>query len=385
MGIFDLFTKSEKAQARKEERARSKDLTRAQELQAQFENTAWPVPLKMNPVNVAGAEKTSITDPVDKKRKDEIGPMIFAPHINAEPLKFLPLEELLFLMDTHERFHKISALDNFEENKRVLRNELLNRIRSAESLFLLNDLSTGYPFIDHGYVSLYLDKQKAEDAVKAFAAQYRNLSVKRFLGETKDDIKEKRQNLFDYLYYLGMEHILVNNGGYRASIVRSEISAPPDVAGDSKIAAQPALCFAMCDFLGEARWNVKYEKRAEVLRAKEEKMLKLIRKGTYIVPIQHEGPAEVIGSNRLRFNSETKIRFFVLQDNKDKTFLPVFTDVQEYLKKFNTAEWEGAAFSFAQIKGMLDNRDGIVINPFGENIMLLRDRIMEQEEGEAHV
>ena len=37
MGIFDLFTKSEKAQARKEERARSMDLTRAQELQAQFE------------------------------------------------------------------------------------------------------------------------------------------------------------------------------------------------------------------------------------------------------------------------------------------------------------------------------------------------------------
>ena len=141
--------------------------------------------------------------------------------------------------------------------------------------------------------------------------------------------------------------------------------------------AQPALCYAMCDFLGEARWNVKYEKRAEILRQKEARMLDLIKKATYIVPIQHEGPAEVVGENRLRFNSETKIRFFILQDKNEKTFLPVFTDVQEYLKKFNTAEWEGAAFSFDQVKSFLDGRDGLVINPFGENVMLLKERIME--------
>ena len=377
MGFFDLFTKSEKAQARREEKERLREETRAKEQAEAFAGMEWPVPPRMNPVNVAGASGEEKEDPVLPDRKDEIGAMLFAPHINAEPLKFLPLEELLFLTDAHEKFHREKALDNYEENRKVLRSELLRRIRAAESLFLLNDLSTGYPFIDHGYVNVYLDKEKAERAVKAFAAQYRNLSVKRFLNNVEETGLEKRQDLFDYLYYLGMEHILINNGGYRATIVRSEIAAPPGLTGEGKVAAQPALCFAMCDFLGEARWNVKYEKRAEVLRQKEARMLNLIKKATYIVPIQHEGPAEVVGTNRLRFNSETKIRFFILQDKNEKTFLPVFTDVQEYLKKFNTAEWEGAAFTFDQVKSFMDGRDGLVINPFGENVMLLKERIME--------
>ena len=377
MGFFDLFTKSEKAQQRREEKERLREETRAREQAQAFEDVEWPTPPRMNPVNVAGAEAEERVDPVPPERKDEIGPMIFAPRVNAEPLKFLPLEELLFLADAHEKFHKEKALDNYEENRKVLRGELLRRIRQAESLFLLNDLTTGYPFIDHGYVNVYLEKEKAENAVGAFGAQYRSLSVKRFLNNVEESGLEKRQDMFDYLYYLGMEHILINNGGYRASIVRSEIAAPPGVAGDKRVVAQPALCYAMCDFLGEARWNVKYEKRAEILRQKEARMLDLIKKATYIVPIQHEGPAEVVGENRLRFNSETKIRFFILQDKNEKTFLPVFTDVQEYLKKFNTAEWEGAAFSFDQVKSFLDGRDGLVINPFGENVMLLKERIME--------
>lgn len=377
MGFLDLFKKSEKAQLRREEKERLRLENRAREQAQAFAGMEWPVPPKMNPVNVAGAEQEEREDPVDAARKDEIGRMLFDPHVNAEPLKFLPLEELLFLTDAHEKFHREKALDNYEENRKVLRGELLRRIRAAESLFLLNDLSTGYPFLDHGYVNVYLDKEKAEKAVQVFAAQFRNLSVKRFLNNVEETGVEKHQDMFDYLYYLGMEHILVNNGGYRASIVRSEIAAPPGVAKEGKVAAQPALCYAMCDFLGEARWNVKYEKRAEILRQKETRMLDLIKKGTYIVPIQHEGPAEVVGTNRLRFNSETKIRFFILQDKNEKTFLPVFTDVQEYLKKFNTAEWEGAAFTFDQVKSFLDGRDGLVINPFGENIMLLKERIME--------
>ena len=384
MGFFDRFTKTQKAQARREEKEKARQENRARELAQAFEEMPWPVPPKMNPVNVAGAEADEIDDPVSLARKDEIGPMIFQPHIHAEGLLLLPLEELLFLADAHEQFHNQKALDNYEFNRKILRGELLRRVREAESLYLLNDLSTGYPFIDHGYVNVYLDKGKAEAAVAAFAAQYRSLSVKRFLNNVSDTGVEKRQDMFDYLYYLGMEHLLINNGGYRMAIGRTEIAAPPGIAG-GKIHAQPALCYAMCDFLGEARWNVKYEKRNDVLRMKEKKMLDLIRKGSFIVPIQHEGPAEVVGDNRLRFNSETKIRFFILQDKNEKTFLPVFTDVQEFVKKFGTAEWEGAAFSFDQIKSFLDGRDGLVINPFGENVMLLKERIMETREGTADV
>ena len=143
MGFFDLFTKSEKAQQRREEKERLREETRAREQALSFEGTEGPPPPRMNPVNVAGADTEEKEDPVAKERKDEIGPMIFAPHVNPEPLKFLPLEELLFLTDAHEKFHREKALDNYEENRRVLRGELLRRIRQAESLFLLPDLSTG--------------------------------------------------------------------------------------------------------------------------------------------------------------------------------------------------------------------------------------------------
>ena len=38
----------------------------------------------------------------------------------------------------------------FEKNHRKVYNELLSRIRDAKDLFVLYDMSTGYPFIDHG-------------------------------------------------------------------------------------------------------------------------------------------------------------------------------------------------------------------------------------------
>ena len=135
----------------------------------------------------------------------------------------------------------------------------------------------------------------------------------------------------------------------------------------------------MLDFLEEVRWPVKYEKRMQVLQAKELRMLTLARLGHFIVPIQHEGPAEVMEDGRIRFNKDTKLKFPVMKNAEGQIFMPVFTDGVEFAKKFGKDGFEGGVFGFEDVLRFIQDKDGLVINPLGQNIMLPKDRLMALE------
>ena len=219
----------------------------------------------------------------------------------------------------------------------------------------------------------YLDAQAAADA---FGHQFRKLAVRECKGENSEEASSKR-GFFDYLYYLGIERIIIDNGWYRAHFRRNEIVAPPNWAEDKKMPpANPALAFSMLDFLGEVRWPVKYEKRMQVLQAKELRMLSLAMVGHYIVPIQHEGPAEVMEDGRIHFNKDTKLKFPVMKNAEGKIFLPVFTDGVEFSKKFGKDGFEGGVFGFQDVLRFIQDKEGFVINPMGQNIMIPKDRIL---------
>lgn len=381
MGIFDLFGGKKNSETEAEKAAQQEQLRREEIIDEQkkaHEGMEWPPLPKLNPVNVEKVTPLSVEDEISDERKDELGEMVFEPELSAESIRFLSMQEVLFLLTTMEQFNKKSELKNYESNHRKLYNEVLNRVRDAKTLYVLYDATTGYPFIDHGYINIYLEKEKCEKAAQLFAQQFRKLVVRECPVENDAEDAANRRGFFDYLYYLGIEHIIIDNGFYRAHFKRNEIvAAPGDWNSDNskQPPANPGLSFAMLDFLEEVRWPVNYEKRKDVLRAKEMRMAAMAQASKFIVPMQHQGPAEVTENGKVKFNKDTKLRFPIIKTANEKSLLPVFTDGIEFSKKFKGSEWEGGVFTFFDILKFLQDKDGIVINPFGHNIIMPKDRM----------
>ncbi len=385
MGIFDLFggkKATEKAQAEEQLSVvaqKEKEMQAAMDAHADME---WPGFPKLNPVNAPELGAAQMPETVTEERKNEIGEMIYDADMSPDSLRFLSNQEILFLLTALEVFNKKAPLPGFEKNHRKVYNELLSRVRDADILYVLYDATTGYPFIDHGFGNVYFEKELAEKAAEIFAKQFRRLMVREIKVENPDDTSAVKRGFFDYLYYIGIENVLVDNGAYRARFKRNEIVAAPGEWNNEDLGKNPinpALNFAMLDFMEELRWPVQYEKRDDVVKAKEMRMLALIRSSNFIIPMQHEGPVEVLEDGRMQFNKDTKFKFLVLNTKDDKHFLPVFTDAIEFGKKLRGSEWNAAVFKYQDILKFMGDKDGITINPEGQSVVLPKDRMMMLE------
>ena len=382
MGLFDFFGGKKAAQEQEEQEQRSAAEKKEKEMQSAMDAHAdmeWPGFPRLNPINIKSDDAVVMDETVSKERKDEIGEMIYDEDMSADSLRFLSNQEILFLLTALEVFQKKAPLPGFEKNHRKVYNELLSRVRDAEVLYVLYDATTGYPFIDHGFANVYFEKEIAEKAVVLFARQFRNVAVREVKVENPDDTAAVKRGFFDYLYYIGMENILVDNGAYRARFKRSEIVAAPgdwNEVDRDKNPINPALNFAMLDFLAELRWPVKYDKRDEIVRAKEMRMLSLIRTSNFILPMQHEGPVEVLEDGRMKFGKDTKFKFLLMNTADGKQFLPIFTDAIEFGKKLRGSEWNAAVFKYQDILKFVSDKDGITINPDGLSVVLPKDRMM---------
>lgn len=384
MGIFNLFggKKGEDDAAKAEQELAVKKEKTIEEIKEAHADLSWPVIQKINPVNAKGTEEVLMDETVSDERKDEIGPYIYEEEISADTIKSLSSQELLFLLTALEMYHKKSPLPGFEKNHRNIYNEVLGRVRDAEYLYVLYDAATGYPFIDHGFGNVYLEEEIANKAVELFAKQFRRLVVRKCKVENDQLPANVKRGFFDYLYYIGIDNLVVDNGAYRARFKRSEIVASPmDWNNDKKDASpvNPALNFAMLDFLGEVKWPVNYEKRPEIVKAKEMRMISLIRSGSFIVPMQHEGPVETTEDGRMKMGKDTKIKFLIVKDPNGKQFLPIYTDAIEFTKKLAGPEWNAAVFKYQDILKFVQDKDGISINPAGQGIMIPKDRMMAIE------
>lgn len=395
MGLFDLFGSKKKAaqqeEAQLEERKAQQHQEAVDALKKEHEGIRWPAPLPLNLLKTGGAgqaDTAGIEDPLTEERKNEIGALIYEPKITAEDAAALDLQELLFVMTAHLVFHKASPLPDYESNHRALYNELLRRIHEASRLYILYDAATGYPLLDSGYALVYLEEEHAKKAASLYARQFRKAVVMDRAGESyiPEDESKKQIPLFDYLYYLGMENVLIDNGWYKAPVKRSEISAPPTFAVDPKKIppAAPALAFAMCDFVGEMRWPVKYDKRDEVVRKKMDRMNALIPGAKYVVPVMTGTAAagtatgeESLADGQSLPKQEVKFPLVEMKSPDGKTskkFLPVFTDLFEYSRNFAQSEFKPAAFPYASLLAFLAGNDGFVINPKGQSIVVPKER-----------
>ncbi|MBP3826156.1 MAG: SseB family protein [Butyrivibrio sp.] len=385
MGIFSIFGNKKNGETAEQEAEQAQSRKKAnakEEAIKAHEGLEWPVIGRINPVNTNKSEGEKAEETVPSEKKDEIGSMIYEEYIDPEYVKGLSGQELLFLLTALEVFNKKAALPGFEKNHRLIYNEVLGRVRDAEYLFVLYDQTTGYPFIEQGFANVYFEQELAEKAAEIFNRQFRKVAARKCQIEDPNYKGGGKFGFFDYLYYIGIENLLVDNGGYRARFKRNEIVAAPGEWSGAERRPEPvnsALNFAMIDFLEEVRWPVKYEKRDDILKAKEMRMLSLIRGAQLLVPTQHEGPTEVDENGRIKIGKDTKLKFMVVKTKDDKQFLPVYTDPFEFAKQGVTKDWNAGVFRYQDVIRFVQDREGIVINPLGQSVVLTKDRIMALE------
>ena len=385
MGIFSIFGNKKNGEASEQEAEQAQSQKKAnakEEAIKAHEGLEWPVIGRINPINTKESEGEKAEETVPSEKKDEIGAMIYEEEIDPEYVKGLSGQELLFLLTALEVFNKKAALPGFEKNHRLIYNEVLGRVRDAEYLFVLYDQTTGYPFIEQGFANVYFEQELAEKAAEIFNKQFRKVAARKCQIEDPNYKGGGKFGFFDYLYYIGIENLLVDNGGYRARFKRNEIVAAPGEWSGAERRPEPvnsALNFAMIDFLEEVRWPVKYEKRDDILKAKEMRMLSLIRGAQLLVPTQHEGPTEVDENGRIKIGKDTKLKFMVVKTKDDKQFLPVYTDPFEFAKQGVTKDWNAGVFRYQDVIRFIQDREGLVINPLGQSVVLTKDRIMALE------
>lgn len=317
---------------------------------------------------------------IPEERKEETASLAYEDKLNADTIRFLSLQELLFLYAVQESVKDSGDAETgvrYEENHRIVRNEVLSRIRKTDKIYCLFDLSTGYPFLERGCALIYLDHDTAVYASGLYAMQNRRLIVRECRGEGED--MDKAPNFFDMMYYLGAAQIIIDNGCYNIIINRNEIVADPGDWSNKQdvMPVNGALVAAMLDFLQEIRWQVGYEQRAQVLKDKEKRMLDRMLKASFIIPTVHEGPAEVLESGLIRPGRDVKLRFPMLQGENGENFLPVYTDMAEFSKRFRGSGWMGGVFDFNAITACIEDKNGFIINPDGERLVMTAERIRE--------
>lgn len=395
MGLFGSRKKKqmqeEQAQAELEARKKKEHDDLVEQQKNAHADLTWP---KLMPINGLRNKETGLAvlpaedDPLSQEKKDEIGAMVFEPEIKPEDVQKLDNTELMFLLDTHEMYNHHAALENYEANHRVMYNELLDRIHKAKQYYVLYDSRTRYPFVDAGFAFVYFDEDHAKKAAELYQKQFRKLVPQVRPGESAEPNEQgiRPLALFDYFYYVGVEKVILDNGYYRVGIRRGEISAPPTFAADPKQIppASPALSYAMTDFLQEVRWGVKYDKREEVLKRKQQRMNILIPSSKYVVPMllkdDDNAPTQVGPDGKERKAKRMEFPMIMLKARKsdgteeEQRFLPVFTDLFEFSKNFPKQEYKPAVFEYSKMLGLVRPLGGFIINPRGQNVIVPQKR-----------
>ena len=194
-----------------------------------------------------------------------------------------------------------------------------------------------------------------------------------------------RLSLFAWLYYLGMEKLLIDNGSYQLFVNRSDLlEHPEEEAGQSLEVpvVNPSLRCAMAEYLQEIRWNVSYSEREANVEAKKEHLKKELLQAKLLVPVKFEKTEGLNkGQNTIDAEKQDNLFFPRIENNEHKQFLPMFTDWLEFQKAYKREEWGCMVFSLADGLRAAAG-DPAVINPLTENLIL--DRALVKEIAEMY-
>ena len=363
MGLFDFFGRKREDEA-KEAELRKEEAEKDSAAAQKEAHPGFRIP-EIRPINgmkAGGEDAPCGEESIGRERKEELCGLIWESRLKYETVRELTTQELLFLMTAMEKAQIEKPLENYEENHQILYSEILNRVRSAEKLSVLYDLTTGYPFLESGLCCVYLEQDRAKLAAEMYAKQFRKLDAVEVPLYT-DMPDGRKKSFFDYLGYLGATWLLLDNGWYRARFKAGDVvNSIQWEETPQKEVKNPKLFFAGLNLTQEMRWTVDYEKRKEILGRRQFEAYTALRMSRLLVPVITPEGASPDEHGKYTLKEGEQLRIPLAKDGQGNEFVPVFTDSPEFSRAFGKKpEIRPAIVEYSKLIPTMTGKKGLIV------------------------
>lgn len=258
----------------------------------------------------------------------------------------------------------------FNNNKNAsLYTRIIKEIQTAEKIWIAFSSASNNYYLgnENGKATAYLFSDK-----DYFDVFYVHENQKGYNTKSVENSVEYRMAFFADLYRSGFETLVIDNGQIFLKIDLFDIIKKPEIQTENKDIhhiVNPSLMRTACWFMQEDAKN-----------PANEEMMKLffteIFKAEYIIPADTSSlKIEGVKSGEIKVGKDSEVSFPILENSQGKKYYPFFTDWNE-LRKYDTdLKFSALVATFKDLKNFAGKSDGIVINPYGTNIILTADML----------
>lgn len=258
----------------------------------------------------------------------------------------------------------------FNENKnQQLYIRIIKEIQQAEMLWIAFSENSNNYFLgsEQGRAAAYIFSEK-----EYYEKYYVHITKKGKKISSAENPVKYRMALFADLYRCGFECIVIDNGQTYLKIDLFDIIKKPEAQKgfkDVKGIVNP-------DLMRTANWIFQENSRDTINQKLWQTLFTEIFKGEYIIPADTKN-LKVDKKTGREFNiaDDSEVGFPLLENGDGKKYYPFFTDWNEYRKFDMNTEYTIMAAGFKDMEKFADKSDGIVINPFGVNIIINYDML----------
>lgn len=317
-----------------------------------------------------------------EERQQELKKLLVSNDFQVEKYKELDMQEIIILCQTGRSLMEQNKEDEnafkfFETKSKFLYNVVLEKLKVLDEMFVLFSKGTNMPYI-------HCDEETFNDQIFIFSREQFAQREAAKLNEEKNPVqiikfnKDQFLGFYINLFPMGANAVVIDRGVNSLEIQLEELCKKPDYtnAPKEKIPVlNPELQLTALYFMQELRRPVEKEEK-QGLRELEEEMLVNIRRGNYLVPIQFqelkEGEEE---PKELTRDNKNIMVPFVKYENGD-VYQPVFTDPGEFHKFNKEKKFRAIAMPFQNLnKVVVEQAKGIVLNPMGFNLLLVKGQL----------
>lgn len=253
----------------------------------------------------------------------------------------------------------------FNKNKnQELYIRIIKEIQTAETLWVAFSPDSNNYFLGNegGRAAAYIFSDR-----EYYQKYYVHISQKGKKIDVSENPVKYRMALFGDLYRSGFDCLVIDNGQTYLKIDLFDIIKKPVINTEKKEVRN----IVNPDLIRAANFIFQENSRESIDGKLWQILFSEIFKGEYIIPV--DGSKIIIdknAGNELNISHDSKFSFPVLENKDGKKYYPFFTDWNEYRKFDVKTEYTIMAAGFRDMEKFIDKADGIVINPFGTNIIL---------------
>lgn len=251
-----------------------------------------------------------------------------------------------------------------EKKSQELYIRIIKEIQQAETLWVAFSPNSNNYFLGNegGRAAAYIFSDK-----EYYQKYYVHIYQKGKTIDVTENPVKYRMALFGDLYRSGFDTLVIDNGQTHLKISLFDIIKKPIVNAKKKDVGR----IINPNLIRTANFIFQENSRDEIDGKLWQMLFTEIFKGEYIIPI--DGSKIIVdenAGNEFNISKDSKFSFPVLENSDGKKYYPFFTDWNEYRKFDVKTEYTIMAASFKDMEKFIDKADGIVINPFGSNIII---------------